>query len=63
MRQQRYSRQNLNVICASHAYFQLSRYLWHHATVLHINVWLGGDRLLGAPLKSAPGAKAPLAPP
>jgi hypothetical protein len=28
-----------------------------------INVWPGGDCLFGAPSKSAPGARAPLAPP
>jgi hypothetical protein len=31
--------------------------------VLRINVWPVGDRLSGAPSKSAPGARAPLAPP
>jgi hypothetical protein len=51
------------VICVSHAYFQLSRYLQRHATVLRINEWPVGDRLFGAPSKSAPGASAPLAPP
>jgi hypothetical protein len=52
-------RQSWNVICASHAYFQLYRDLRLHVTVLHINVWLGGDCLFGAPSKSAPGARAP----
>jgi hypothetical protein len=31
--------------------------------VLRINVWPVGDRLFGAPSKSAPGERAPLAPP
>jgi hypothetical protein len=31
--------------------------------VLRINVWPVGDRLFGAPSKSAPGTRAPLAPP
>jgi hypothetical protein len=31
--------------------------------VLRINVWPVGDRLFGAPSKSAPGARAPLDPP
>jgi hypothetical protein len=35
----------------------------HHATVLRIAVWPVGDYLFGAPSKSAPGARAPLAPP
>jgi hypothetical protein len=56
-------RQSWNVICASRAYFQLSRDLRHHATVLHINVWPGDDRLFGASSKSAPGERAPLTPP
>src|SRR5215510_3127185 len=30
---------------------------------LRVNVWPVGDRLFGAPLKLAPGARAPLAPP
>jgi hypothetical protein len=55
--------QSWNVIWASHAYCQLYRDLQHHATVLRINVWPGGDRLFGASSKSAPGARAPLAPP
>jgi hypothetical protein len=43
--------------------FQLFRDLRHHATVLRINVWPVGDRLFGAPSKSASEARAPLAPP
>jgi hypothetical protein len=35
----------------------------HHTTVLRINVWPVGDCLFGAPSKSAPRARAPLAPP
>src|SRR5215475_14043678 len=30
---------------------------------LRVNVWPVGDRLFAAPLKSAPGARTPLAPP
>jgi hypothetical protein len=41
----------------------LSWDLRHHATVLRINVWPGGDCLFGTPSKSAPGARALLAPP
>jgi hypothetical protein len=41
-------RHNWNVICATPAYFQLYRDLQHHATVLRINVWPGGDRLFDA---------------
>jgi hypothetical protein len=61
MRQQHYKSKAEMWICASHSYFQLYEDLWHHATVLCINVWLVGDRLFGAPSKSVPGARAPLA--
>jgi hypothetical protein len=59
MRQQRYR----GKAEMSHAYFQLYRDLWRRATVLCINMWLGGDRLFGAPSKSVPGTRALLAPP
>jgi hypothetical protein len=35
----------------------------HSATMLRINMWPVSDRLFGAPSKSVPGARAPLAPP